>query len=403
MKTRLRKPWAVVAGLALFALTATGVAAAAATFTGNPDSLAWYTGDETTVTANPDRSATPLTFYNAGGAPITSGDVNAKPFVAYAAAGDPLRAGDTHASLFAYTANPSLAQGAWTGAQLTGANEFPAAGAPAAVGSDPVVKGSVGSLSLAEYIAGYENTSSATNFAGVYEIRLRSSSATKGVGTGYASAYIKVTGSTWAVTTSPVALVSTSTTSTVPTKAKYGTAFNVTATVTATDASTPGGTVQVLKGSTVLASKTLTGTPGTATIPVPGTKLLPGSHSLVVKYVGAGSLATSSAIAKTVVVSKATSTSTAKVVKTPLKKTKAPQVVLTVKAAGVPKPTGKVTVVVGGKVIKTVTLTAAKNGRITITLPKFKTAKKYTLVVKYAGSSTVGASNAKAVTIKITK
>ncbi|MGO4257861.1 Ig-like domain repeat protein [Marmoricola sp. RAF53] len=400
MKTRIRKPWAVVAGIALFASTASGVAYAATSFTGNPDSLAWYSADETAVTANPDKSAATLTLYNAAGTAVTSGSVSAKPFVAYAATSAPLRSGDDHASLFAYTANPGLAQGAWTGEQLTAANTFPVAGAPAGVGSNPVVKGAATSLSLADYIAGYENTSTATGFEDVYEIRLRSSSASQGVGTTYASTFVKVTGDTWTVTSSPVNLTSTSTTSAVPASARYGTAFNVTATVTPTDASVPAGTVSVLEGPTVVATGTLAS--GAATITVPGTRLAPGSHALVLRYNGSGSLAQSSATAKTVVVAKALSTTSARVVKTPLKKTKVPAVVVTVRAAGL-KPTGTIRIYAGSKVLKTVTLTAANNGVITIKLPKFKVAKKYTLVAKYAGSGTVGASNARAVTIKITK
>ncbi|MCX6397250.1 MAG: Ig-like domain-containing protein [Propionibacteriales bacterium] len=402
MKTRLRKPWAVVAGLALFATTAAAGAAFAAGFTGDPDALAWYSADETTVTANPDRSATPLKFYDAAGAEITSGLVAAKPFVPYASVDGDLRAGDTHASLFAYTANPSLVQGAWTGSQLTGANAYPVSGAPGVIGADPAVKGTAGSESLADYIAAYPNTSSATGFAGVYEIRLRTGNA-KGVGTTYASTYIKVTGSSWAIAASPVNLTPSTTASVVPTKARYGTAFNVSATVTVAGTPSPTGTVSVFKGATLLASKALTSTGlGKATITVPGTKLVPGTSALTVKYGGTGTIAASQAAPKNVVVSKAISTTVGKIYATPIRKAVAPRIIVTVKAAGVLKPTGTIRIYVGSKLLKTVTLTAATNGKITITLPKFRAAGTYRLVAKYAGSSLVGASNAAPVSIKVT-
>ncbi|MET3962733.1 hypothetical protein ABIE44_002667 [Marmoricola sp. OAE513] len=403
MNTRLRKPWALVAGLALFASTAAAGASVAAGFTGDPTTLAWYSADETTVTANPDKTAVPLKFYNAGGTEITTGSTTAKPFVAFAHADGELRSGDTAASLFAYTANPSLVQGAWSGAQLTAANSYPVAGAPGVVGNDPVVKGTSGSESLADYIEAYPNTSNATGFAGVYEIRLRTGNA-KGVGTRYASAYVKVTGSTWTVTTSPVNLTNSSTTSVVPSSAKYGAAFNVTATVTVAGTPNPTGTVSVLRGNVTLASKALAANgAGKATITVPGGKLNPGTSALVVKYSGTGSVAPSSASAKNIVVTKAVSTTTAAIVKTPLKKTKTPKITVTVRAAGVAKPTGVIRIYSGSKLLKTVTLTAASNGKLTISLPKFKKAKKYSLVAKYAGSTLVGASNSKAVTITIKK
>lgn len=404
MKTRLRKPWAVLqlpAGLAIFAVTAAAGAAVAAGFTGDPDALAWYSADETTVTANPDKVAAPLKFYDAAGAEVTSGQVSAKPFVPYASVAGALRDTDTHASLFAYTANPGLVQAAWSGAQLTGANAYPVAGAPGVVGSNPAVKGTAGSESLADYIEAYPNTSSTTNFAGVYEIRLRTGGA-KGVGTTYASTYIKVTGATWALAPSPVALTSSQTTSVVPTSGRYGTAFNVGATVTVAGTPSPTGTVSVYKGATLLASKALTSTGlGKATIAIPGTKLLPGTSALTVKYSGTGTIAPSQAAAKNIVIGKAVSTATSKIVKTPLKKTLVPQIIVTIKAPGVLKPTGTIKIYSGTKLLKSVTLTAASNGKITIKLPKFTKAGTYKLTAKYSGSSTVGAKNAAPVSIKI--
>ena len=508
MKTRLRKQWAVprlAAGVTLFAVTAVAGGSAFAAFSGDPDSLAWYSADETTVTVNPDKVATPLKFYDAAGAEITTGTVAAKPFVPYASVAGELRPADTAASLFAYTANPGLVQGAWSGEQLTAANTYPVAAAPGVVGNNPAVKVAASARSLAEYIEAFPSTTSNPGFQDVYEIRLRTGNA-KGVGTSYASTYIKVSGASWSVVGSPVdpptsisttttsvvpataatntafnvtatvtasdssaptgsveilegvnvlasgpvsgtpgtatisvpgltagshslvarfvptgtvyqtssaaaktvnvsnPAVSTTTTSVVPAAARYGTAFNVSATVTAADATAPTGTVQVLRGNVVLASKAVSGTPGTATVPVPGTRLLPGTSALVVKFVPAGSgYATSSAAPKNIAVAKAISTTTAKVVKSPLKKSKKPQVVVTIKANGVPKPTGVIKIYSGTKLLKTVTLTASSNGKITITLPKFSKAKTYKLTAKYAGSGVVGASNSKTVSIKITK
>ncbi|RZI80548.1 MAG: Ig-like domain repeat protein, partial [Microbacterium sp.] len=141
---------------------------------------------------------------------------------------------------------------------------------------------------------------------------------------------------------------------------------------------------------------------GKATIAIAGTKLNPGTSALTLKYSGTGTIAPSQAAAKNIVVGKAISTTVGKIYKTPIRKSVAPKILVTVKAPGVLKPTGVIRIYVGSKLLKTVTLTAANNGKVLITLPKFRAAGTYKLVAKYAGSSFVGASNGKPVSIKIT-
>jgi hypothetical protein len=64
------------------------------------------------------------------------------------------------------------------------------------------------------------------------------------------------------------------------------------------------------------------------------------------------------------------------------------------------RPTGKVTVLDRGRRIASATLTAAKGGRITVSLPKLARGK-HVLVTKYAGSSTVKPSQSAARTVTV--
>lgn len=61
------------------------------------------------------------------------------------------------------------------------------------------------------------------------------------------------------------------------------------------------------------------------------------------------------------------------------------------------------TVSANGKVVKRYTLTSAKKGRVTLSLPKFTTAKKYTITTSFSGSTSTASSKASAGTLTVTK
>ena len=145
-------------------------------------------------------------------------------------------------------------------------------------------------------MAGLPNNEAGASFAGVYELRLRTSSPTAGVSTEYAAAYVKVSGTTWTLTTSPVlgdsvvvvpeSAVATTVAATWPSTLTYGTAASVPVTVTAASgAAKPSGAVRLVSGATTLGTANLSAA-GTASFPLSETALVPGSQALQVVYAG---------------------------------------------------------------------------------------------------------------------
>jgi flagellar hook assembly protein FlgD len=95
----------------------------------------------------------------------------------------------------------------------------------------------------------------------------------------------------------------------------------------------------------------------------------------------------------------AASTVTARLTKSKISTKDNTKVKVTVKTKGA-APTGKVQVRWGSKVLRTATL---KKGKATITVPKFKKARKYRLRVVYLGSSAVKASKSKLLSVRVVK
>jgi hypothetical protein len=395
MNIRSRKAWMGLLGAALVVSAATGVTAARAD---DPPEAAWYDGDNVAV-ADPLRVAD-LVLRDAAGDPVTSGSVTADPFVAYASSATPLREGDGFATLFVHTPQATTNQGAWPGQQLSATTAYPAPGAPGALAGAAYLKGSAaGDQSLADYIAAFENTSSTDGLAGVYEIRLRTSSPTAGVGDSYASTFVKVTGSTWSVTTPPVLGETdpqpTQTTATVPATVAQGTPFSVVVSVTGTAGS--GGTVTVTDGATPLATGAVSAG-GSATLPIGGTQLTPGAHTLTIAY-GGTAQAQPSSTTRTVTVTAATpappaASTTTLVAPRTARKSKKVKVTVTVS----PAATGTVTIYDKGKALKQVPLGAG--GTVSVKLPKLK-AGKHKLTAAYGGSATVSPSTSAAVKVKV--
>lgn len=392
MKISKQKRWGAAIGLALVASTVGGFAVAAPEFSGDPTALAWYVGDEATID-DPSRTAVGLELFDAAGAEVTSGSVTAA-LPAFAAAGGTVRANDTHASLFVHAAQSGTAAGAWPGIQATGTDRFTGEGAvtvPAALAGRPYVR-TGGGYSLADAVASFAAPGQGT-FSGVYELRLRTSSATQGVTDRYASAYVKVTGDQWAVVAGPEPTTEpavTQTTATAPTGSYYGKAFTVTATVTG--AGSNGGTVAVKYGSTVLASKALDAD-GVIAIAVSGLKLAPGVRALTIAYGGVAGQTQPSQATRSITIVKAKSATVGKLAATTISRTSYPKITARVTASGVPAATftGTFTVYDGTRAIKKVTLKTTNLGKLTITLPKLARGTHYIKVV-YSGNSKVAQS-----------
>jgi aerobic-type carbon monoxide dehydrogenase small subunit (CoxS/CutS family) len=65
---------------------------------------------------------------------------------------------------------------------------------------------------------------------------------------------------------------------------------------------------------------------------------------------------------------------------------------------------GKIVITVNGKKVRTLSLTAARSGKIVLTLPKLdKSVKKMTVKAKFMGSKTLKASTSKKLVIHLKK
>jgi hypothetical protein len=138
-----------------------------------------------------------LRLYNASGTQITTGSINDSPIAAFAVAtNDDPQTANNHATLYAYTpvngVNPQL----WTGHAISGSTAFPVA-SPASIhdlgAHRPVVSLTATDGSFADYIADVPNTDTTTNYAGLYQIRIK----TLNNDPKFWAADIQVTGSTW--------------------------------------------------------------------------------------------------------------------------------------------------------------------------------------------------------------
>jgi hypothetical protein len=353
MNLRPTRAWTAALG-AVLALSVAGVAVAGPS--GQRDASDFYDGDNAAV-ADPLKLAVPLKLYDASGAQVTSGSTTA-PLAAYAAADGTVRPGDDFGSLFVHLPLRDTAPGGWPGVQVSGTDRFAGAGAvtaPGPIAGRPLVRtNQAGAYTLADVVAAYPNTETASpTFVGVYELRLRTSSVTSTVSDTYAAAYVKVTGSSWALTTAPelgddpVGPVATSVTPTWPARITYGTAASVAVRVApASGSARPTGTVRLVTGTTTLAQATLSAL-GTATLTVPRTALLPGSRALKVTYAGAtGTFTGSESAPRTFAVAKArTGRPTVRVTKAPTAKKAGSATVAVPTPAGLPKATGRATLV----------------------------------------------------------
>ncbi len=406
MKMTTKKTWAAAVGLALALSAAGGVALAAE----NPSG--WYAGGNATL-ADPAKTNVALKLYNAAGVQVTSGSTTT-PLAAFAAADGAVREGDTFASLFVHLPQSTTAPGAWPGVQATGTGKFSGAGAvtaPGALNGKPYVATTAAGYTLADVIAGLPNNEAGASFAGVYELRLRTSSPTAGVSTEYAAAYLKVSGNSWTLTSSPVlgdsvvvppkSAVATTVTATWPATLAYGTASSVSVTVTAASgAAKPSGAVRLVSGATTLGTANLSAA-GTASFALSKT-LEPGTVALQVVYAGvANAFTASQSAAKTIVVAKAApGAPVLKVKKAPTTKKAGSATVTVATPSGLAKAGGTAQLVLKkGKTTKKVNVTI-KAGSGTAKLPKLPKGT-WSATVTYAGDAHYTSTKSKAVKVKV--
>jgi hypothetical protein len=200
-----------------------------------------------------------LEFFNSAGVQITGGNLSDSPLAAYIVGTSATRStGDVKATLYGYLPNPSAAPGAWSGESLSASTNYPNATAHAPVNGTalPVVTEDSNETNLAGLVSDYPQSSATTGYVNTYELRLKTSGGTTpGVSPGYDYADITVntTAGTWAVSYTPAA-VGTSTTSVLTSSAN---SVNVGSTVTLTDTISPAaapGTVQFSDNGTAIGS-----------------------------------------------------------------------------------------------------------------------------------------------------
>lgn len=402
MTKTTRRVGAVGLGLALV-VGAGGIAAA--------DPLGWYTGGNGSL-ADPD-STTTLKIVNASGTEITSGSIN-DPLGAFAVAAGTVRASDTSASLFVHLPARSTAPGAWSGAQTSATTKFAGSGAataPSGASGKPFVS-LTGSLPLTQSVAAFPNDETAASYADVYELRLRTSSATGGVSNEYASAFVKINGSSWAVTAAPdLGEEGGSRAATItPTwggNIAYGAAANIAVTVKG-GATAAKGSVVLKSGSTVVsqAARTLDAA-GRATLTIPKGKLNPGRYALTVAFTtSSASVATSgvSAVRSVTVTKGNVAAPSFKVTKKITGKKAGALTVTVAKPAGLAQPTGKVDVVLkkGSKTVTIKNKTLNSKGLVKVAVPKQK-AGKWTVTINYKGDARYNAKKSAAKKLTIAK
>ncbi len=211
-----------------------------------------------------------LSLYNASGVLVTGGNLTDAPIAAYVEGASTIRSGDTKATLYAYTPVNGLAPGNWSGQALSASTTYPNASAPSPLitATLPVQTGGSLDESLSEYIAQFPNNdTSSDGYAGIYQLRLKTTASGQGGNTTYDSADIQVSGSTWSLVY-PTHFVTTALTTTPASRTAFGSSVGLTATLTPSNAT---GTVQFKNGTANIGSPVTVsgGTASTTTSSLP--------------------------------------------------------------------------------------------------------------------------------------
>ncbi|MBV8161414.1 MAG: hypothetical protein JO265_10870 [Acidimicrobiia bacterium] len=251
--TDARRPAALVLAISVLAV------AGAALFGGGASAAA-------APPFEPDPNATGfLTFYNASGNVMTSGNINDAPFAAFVQASSAGRQGDNKATLFGALPKSGQATGAWSNEQMSSSTTYPNASAPGALGSSllPLVTMTSNDETLAQLQSDFPNTAASGDpYHGLYQLRIKTSGPGNPPGATYAETDIDIEGSTWtqvypapaAPTTTTGGPSTTATTTTAPTTS--------TTTAPATSTTAAPGTTTTTEPPT---TSTTTGTGSTTT------------------------------------------------------------------------------------------------------------------------------------------
>lgn len=166
---------------------------------------------------------------------------------------------------------------------------------------------------------------------------------------------------------------------------RYGQANSLVAKVTADGAPVSGRVDAVLNGKTIARNVPLSAA-GTATVKLPATTR-PGSWTLTLKYQGTRGVKPGSASTKVRVLKAAPSVS-ARLSKTKITAKQKGKVAVSVKLPGASGvyASGKIRIMEGKKVLKSVTLSTARKGKVLVNLPKLKTGTHTLRVVLPANS-----------------
>jgi len=117
-------------------------------------------------------------FFNAAGDQITHGSTNDDPFAAFAVGLTAPRAGDPKATLIAFVPTPGQTPDVWTASEQIGLSTvYPNNSAPSPIKDTalPVNTGGSGDLTLGTISTDIPQSSTATGYANVYELRLYTS------------------------------------------------------------------------------------------------------------------------------------------------------------------------------------------------------------------------------------
>ncbi|MFT4084934.1 MAG: Ig-like domain-containing protein [Nocardioides sp.] len=192
---------------------------------------------------------------------------------------------------------------------------------------------------------------------------------------------------------------SASTTTVKLSKAKvaYGTKRTATVRVSGGD-DTATGTVKVKVDRSLVKTATLKSGKATVTLPA-GTAA--GKHTVTATYAGDDELTTSTGTAK-LTVTKHASTSKLRLATHQVSRHQRVRAVIRVKPGSL-KPTGKVTVRRGSRVLARYTLRAAQHGRLVTRLPKIAKAGTYRLRIVYVGNKNIATSHSSTVRLRVTR
>lgn len=219
-----------------------------------------------------------LIFYNSSGTVITSGSINDSPVAAYVRATNTIRSGDTKATLFGYLPVKGEVPAEWSGEALGSSTTYPNTLAPAPLNTStlPVETGSSGDETLAQLEADFPNNDHSTDgYAGMYQLRLRTSAPGESLTITYDEADIHIKGSTWSVYYSQA-----KTTTTLKASKKTITEGEK-LTLTATETPIAKGSVAFFDRTTLLSTVTVSAT-GVARYS--STTLAVGAHSFTATF-----------------------------------------------------------------------------------------------------------------------